>query len=164
MKKPDYPKLIKESLRELQSLEKKQTNARLRLRVQFLRLLKSQQVTQVKQASQLLGISHKHGYDLWQRYRKKSLEQYLTLDYKARQPKLKQKDLQQVVKKAQSGFLSQREAIDYIKQKFDISYSQQGISALFQRLKVKAKVPRPRNVQSDKAAQADYKKSLRGAL
>ena len=163
MKKPDYPNLIKESLPELQVLEKKQTNGRLRLRVQLLRLLKSHQVTQVKQASHLLGISHKHGYDLWQRYRNKGIQQYLTLDYKVRQPKLKQKDLQQVVKKAQSGFLSQREARDYIKQEFDISYSQQGISALFQRLKIKAKVPRPSNVQADKEAQADYKKSLRGA-
>jgi transposase len=161
MKKREYPQLIQESLSELQTLEKKQTNSRLLLRVQFLRLLKSQQVTQVKQAALLLGISAKHGNDLWQRYLEKGLQGYLTLDYKPRQAKLKGRDLQQFLQQAQSGFLSQQEARDYLQQEFDVAYSQQGISALFQRLKIKAKVPRPSNVEADKQAQSAYKKVCR---
>lgn len=159
MKNRDYPQLIQESLSQLQALEKKQTNARLRLRVQLLRLLKSQQVTQILQAAQLLGISSKHAYQLWQRYLHKGLLGYLTLDYKPRQARLKGADLQKFLKQAQTGFDSQLEARDYLQQEFDVSYSQQGISALFQRLKIKAKVPRPSNVQANKEAQASYKKS-----
>ena len=164
MKKRDYSQLIQQSLAELRALEKKQTNSRLLLRVQFLRLLKSQQVTQIQQAAHLLGISAKHGYDLWHRYREKGLQGFLTLDYKPRQAKLKGRDLQKFLKQAQTGFASQLEARAYLQQQFDVVYSQQGMSALFQRFKIKAKVPRPSNVQADKDAQADYKKSLPGAF
>jgi transposase len=164
MKKRDYTQLIQESLVELRALEKKQTNSRLLLRVQFLRFLKSQQVTQIQQAAHLLGISSKHGYDLWQRYCEKGLQGFLTLDYKPRQTKLRGKDLQKFLKQAQTGFASQLEARDYLQQEFEVSYSQQGISALFQSFKIKAKVPRPSNVQADKDAQADYKKSLPGVF
>jgi len=54
--------LIKESLSELKLLEQQQSKARLRLRVQLLRLLKSQTVLTLKQASAILGISAKHAY------------------------------------------------------------------------------------------------------
>lgn len=160
MKKIDYPRLIKESLSHLKALEKKQSNPRLLLRVQFLRLLKTQQVTQIKQASHLLNISAKHAYDLWHRYQNNGLARFLSLDYKPRQPKLNTDQLHLLLIRAQSGFLSQQHARDFILDEFGVCYSQQAISALFQRLKIKAKVPRPTNVAADKAAQSDYKKNL----
>jgi len=160
MRTVDYPRLIKESLSELNKEDKKQKNARLRLRVQMLRLLKSGQVEQVKQASKILGISAKHGYDLWQRYRKEGITKYLRLDYRAREPKLTAAEQQQLIGKAATGDISQREAQEYIEKEFGVSYTQQGISILFQRLKIKSKVPRPENILADIAEQAEYKKSL----
>lgn len=138
-------------------------NARLRLRVQLLRLLKCGQVTQVKEASELLGISSKHGYTLWHRYHREGLEKYLSLDYKARRAKLSPSAQQKLMKKAETGYISQREAQAYLSQEFGVSYTQQGISVLFQRLKIKAKVPRPANILADKEEQAEYKKTLRRA-
>lgn len=41
-----------------------------------------------------------------------------------------------------------------------MSYTQQGVSVLFQRLKSKAKVPRPANILADKEEQAKYKKNF----
>ncbi len=157
----EYPKLIKENLSELKRAEKRQKNARLRLRVQMLRLLKSGQVAQVKQASQLLGISSKHAYTLWHRYQQQGLEKYLSLDYTARAAKLTAAAQRKVVKKAKTGYVSQRAAQAYIKAEFGVSYTQQGISMLFQRLKIKAKIPRPANIMANKEEQQAYKKSLR---
>ncbi|MDQ3179574.1 MAG: winged helix-turn-helix domain-containing protein [Acidobacteriota bacterium] len=69
-------------------------------------------------------------------------------------------DQAKLLKKAGSGFGSQREAGEYLRQEFGVVYTQQGISVLFQRLKIKAKVLRPANVKADVQEQAEYKKTL----
>lgn len=145
MKRIDYPNLIKESVSELKGLEKKENNARLRLRIQLLRLLKSTEVKQVKQASLLLGISAKHGYQLWHRYRDKGLTEYLKLDYKPKGSKLKSPERERFIKCSQAlGFASQGAARVWVEKELGRRYSQQGISVLFQRFKIKAKTARAR--------------------
>lgn len=162
MKRIDYPNLIKESVSELKRLEKKENNARLRLRIQLLRLLKSAEVKQVKQASLLLGISAKHGYQLWHRYRDNGLTEYLKLEYKPKESKLKPQEREKFIKHSQAlGFDSQRAAREWIEKALGHSYSQQGISVLFQRFKIKAKRARPDNILGDKEERMAYKKSLR---
>ncbi len=160
MRKVDYPSLIKESLSELSQHEKTQTTARLRLRVQMLRLLKSGTASEVKQASALVGCSAKHGYDLWHRYRDSGLVKYLTLDYKLKASRLTPSEQQKLLKKAATGFSSQREARAWIAQELGHQYSQQGISWLFQRFKIKAKVARPCNVLQHPEEHTAYKKTL----
>ncbi|MGI9055625.1 MAG: helix-turn-helix domain-containing protein [Pyrinomonadaceae bacterium] len=60
----------------------------------------------------------------------------------------------------ENGFGSQREVIKYLHDEFAVCYTQPGICLLFQRLKIKAKEPRPENKKADKEAQMEYKKTL----
>jgi transposase len=64
-----------------------------------------------------------------------------------------------LVERAGEGFDSQSEAQEFIKDEFGVSYTQQGISLLFQRMKIKSKVPRPFNIKADKQEQSSYKKT-----
>lgn len=156
----DYQKLIKESVKELRSLEKQQSNARLLLRLQLLRLLKSGEFTQAKKASEFLGISPKHGYDLLKRYREQKLVGFLQLDYKPGQSKLSKDQEARLLKRSEKGFGSQKEAIEYIEAEFGVKYAQQGISDLFKRLGIKSKVARPFNIKANPEEQVEYKKTL----
>jgi transposase len=162
MRKVDYVTLIKESLSELKLLEQQQSKARLRLRVQLLRLLKSQTVLTLKQASAILGISAKHAYHLWHRYREQGLVAFLQLNYQAKAAKLKPEEQEKLIKQAQAqGFQSQHEAKEWIEKHLGQHYTQQGVSLLFQRFKIKAKTARPANVKANPQEQSEYKKSFR---
>lgn len=160
MRKIDFTSLIEETIAELVAAEKIQSNARLRLRAQFLRLLKNGQAAQLKQAAALVGITPKHASTLWKKYRETGFEVYLRLNYKAGVSRLSAENQEQLLKKATSGFGSQREAMQYLPEQFNCSYTQQGVSVLFQRLKIKAKTARPANVKADVEQQTAYKKTL----
>ncbi len=88
MRKLDFLNLIVETIDELRKREKTEKDARIRLRVQLLRLLKSQETGSIKDACRVCGITSKHGYDLWKKYRDKGLSDYLRLDWKPRLSKL----------------------------------------------------------------------------
>ena len=106
MRKVDYVTLIKESLSELKLLEQQQSKARLRRRVQLLRLLKSKTVSTIKQASAILGISAKHAYHLWHRYRAQGLVAFLQLNYQAKAAKLKPEEQEKRLQKNPEPILS----------------------------------------------------------
>lgn len=99
---------------------------------------------------------------MWKKYRETGFESYLTLNYKAGVSRLCGEKRAKLLKKAESGFRSQAEAMEYLREEFNCSYTQQGVSVLFQRLKIKAKTPRPANVKADVAEQVEYKKTLVG--
>ena len=80
MRVVDYQKEIRQTEAELRTLEKRQSNAKLLLRIQLLRLLKSGEFSQLKRAVKILGITDKHGYDLWNKYQSKGLDGYLWLN------------------------------------------------------------------------------------
>lgn len=160
MRVVNYQDLIKESVGKLRSLEKEQTNARLLVRLQLLRLLRSGEFSQVKRAVEFLGMSPKHGYDLLKRYREKKLEGYLTLDYKPNQSRLDKEQEAKLLKRSEEGFSTQTEAKRYIEKEFGVKYAQQGISDLFKRLKIKSKAARPFNIKADRDKQIEYKKTF----
>lgn len=162
MRKLDFPSLIREDIEALQKREKLETVARLRLRVQFLRLLKTQQADSIKTAAQTVGITPKRGYEWWNLYKEKKLNQYLRLNYKPRRARLSDEQQEKLIKRAsaENGFASQAQAKKYLADEFEVSYTQAGICLLFQRLKIKAKQPRPENIGADKEAQTEYKKTL----
>ena len=164
MRKLDFANLIAESVVELREREKKEKDARVRLRIQLLRLLKSQATATIKEACRVCGITPKHGYDLWKKYQAQSLEPYLRLNWKPRVSKLSAAQQRQLLERAASknGFGSQQEARRYLRDEFGASYTQGGVCLLFQRLKIKAKEPRPRNTKASPEVQAAYKKTLRG--
>jgi len=162
MKKLDFPALIKESVGELRKRERNEKEARIRWRVQLLRLLKNQETDSIKAACQLCGITPKHGYDLWKKYRQQGLTKYLQLNWKPRASKLSLQQQAQLLERAATanGFGSQAEAREYLQSEFAVSYTQGGVCLLFQRLKIKAKEPRPRNQKAVAEEQAAYKKTL----
>ena len=165
MKKLDYSALIVESVDQLRKRERNEKQARIRLRVQLLRLLKNQETDSMKAACQICGITPKHGYDLWKKYREKGLDEYLQFDWKPRSSKLSGEQQTRLLERAatDNGFGSQAEAMDYLESEFGISYTQAGVCLLFQRLKIKAKAPRPLNRQASLEEQAEYKKTLPAA-
>jgi transposase len=162
MRKLDFSNLIVETVSELRTQEKKEKDARLRLRVQLLRLLKSQEAVSIKDACHICGITPKHGYDLWKKYRNKGLNEYLRLDWKPRRAKLSDEQQAGLLARAatENGFGSQAEVRRFLQDEFDICYTQGGVSLLFQRLKIKAKVPRPKNKKALGEEQVTYKKTL----
>jgi transposase len=162
MRKLPFPTLITESLAQLTARERKESVARLRIRVQLLRLLKTQEVASIKAASRQVGLTAKRGYELWSLYQAKGLDGLLQLNYKPRQSKLSNEQQTLLVRKAGdgTGFGSQQEVREFLHREFQVNYTQAGVCLLFQRLKIKAKVPRPENVAADKDAQMEYKKSL----
>jgi transposase len=162
MKRLDYPALIIETVDELRNRERSEKEARLRLRVQLLRLLKNQETDSMKAACRICGISPKHGYALWKKYQSKGLDEYLRLEWKPRRAKLSAKQQATLIKRATSGngFGSQAEALAYLGSELGVAYTQGGVSLLFQRLRIKAKQPRPRNKQASSEEQTAYKKTL----
>jgi transposase len=164
MRKLDFSTLIVETVSELREREKKEKDARLRLRVQLLRLLKSQAAASIKEASQVCGITPKHGYDLWHKYRAQGLDKYVQLSWKPRVSKLSAEQQTELLKRAASanGFGSQREARRYLQNELGVSYTQGGVCLLFQRLRIKAKEPRPLNVKASREEQSAYKKTFSG--
>ena len=162
MRKLDYPALILENLDELRKRERSEKEARIRLRVQLLRLLKNRETDSMKEACRICGITAKHGYDLWKKYREKGIGALLRFDWKPRQSKLNPEQQARLLERAvtDNGFGSQAEARDYLESEFGVAYTQGGVCLLFQRLKIKAKTPRPRNIQAVAEEQAEYKKTL----
>ncbi len=162
MRKLPFPTLITESLNELREGERTEKSARLRLRIILLRLLKSGEMSSIKDACRVIGITAKRGYELWSLYQQKGFDEYLQLNYKARQTRLSIEQQAHLIKKASDGrgFGSQQEVRRYLKEEFNVSYTQAGVCLLFQRLRIKAKQPRPSNVLADKEAQTEYKKTL----
>ena len=144
MRKLDFPTLIKEDLETLEKRERQQTTARLCLRVQFLRLLKTQSAMSIKAVCQTIGITAKRGYEWWDLYKEKELDGYLQLHYKPRRVRLSPEQQAQLHERASkdNGFASQREAIKYLQDEFAIAYTQPGVCLLFQRLKIKARASR----------------------
>ena len=161
MRVVDYQTEISETEIELRTLEKRQSNAKLLLRTQLLRLLKSGEFLQLKRAVAVLGITEKYGYDLWRKYKTEGLAGYLQLNYRANRTKLNEEQQVKLIEQASEGFDSQAAAQEFIENQFGVSYTQQGISLLFQRLKIKAKVVRPFNIKADEKEQSSYKKTLR---
>jgi transposase len=164
MRKLDFPNLIAETGEQLRECEKKEKDARLRMRIQLLRLLKSGETRAIKDACRICGITPKHGYDLWHKYRDQGLGEYLKLNWKPRPAKLTPEQQRKLLAHAavQNGFGSQQEGLDYLRREFAVSYTQGGISLLFQRLKIKAKEPRPVNKKASVEEQAEYKKTFPG--
>lgn len=162
MRKLDFSTLIVETVDELRKREKQEKDARLRLRVQLLRLLKSQETASIKDAVKICGFTPKHGYDLWHKYRDKGFSAYLQLDWKPRRSKLTDEQQAKLLERVSdnSGFASQQEARQFLADEFAVSYTQAGISLLFSRLKIKAKVPRPFNKKASLEEQAEYKKTF----
>jgi hypothetical protein len=74
----NYKEVIRESVEELLSIEKKQTKARLRDRVRFIRLLKAGTATTQVEAGAIIGLKRRQSQLLWQHYTQDGLVSLVT--------------------------------------------------------------------------------------
>jgi transposase len=162
MRTIDYVSQIKETADELKGLENKETNPRLRKRLQLLRILKSGLTAYLTEGCEMVGYTDKHGREIWRKYLAEGLAGYARLNY-SRQKRGKltfEQETQVNERAAQVGFASQREAQTYIGEQFGVSLAISNVGKLFKRLEVRAKVPRPRNRLTSEEEQTAYKKTM----
>jgi transposase len=157
----NYKEVIRESVEELLSIEKKQTKARLRDRVRFIRLLKAGTATTQVEAGAIIGLKRRQSQLLWQHYTQDGLVSLVTTHYKGSWAKLDSVQQARLLQRLDSdAIFTQQQVIDWIKAEMGITYSQSGIALLLARLKVKLKTGRPVNVRKDEAAEMSFKKTL----
>lgn len=161
MRTVNYVGQIKETADELKRLENKETNPRLRKRLQLLRILKSGLTPFLTKACEMVGYSDKHGREIWRKYAAADLEGSVRLNYsRQKRGKLTYEQEAEINQKAEtSGFASQSEAQQFIVEQFGIGLAISNVGKLFQRLEVRAKVPRPLNRKTSQTEQLAYKKT-----
>jgi Helix-turn-helix domain len=77
----DYPKVVKETLKELRQKEREQSKAFVRDRIRFLRLLKNGRCSSQGRAAELIGLCARSGQRLWKLYQKGGLKALLSYPY-----------------------------------------------------------------------------------
>ena len=162
MPKTDYPRVIKEDLRELEKLEKRHRYSHLFHRVRMLRLLKSEQCSSLGEVAKALGYSRRQCQRWFLTYRREGLEELLVSRVGERGPKelVTQEafaELEEAMKRGEivtiaqaHRFLSERE----------VRYAHpESVGGLLRRRKVKLKTGRPRHEKADTEEQEAFKKS-----
>ncbi len=163
-KSKDYPSLIKESVSELQELERAQKHSRYRDYVRFVRYLKEGTSTTQVGAGERIGLKTRQSQLLWQRYKQEGLSGMLTYPFEGTVGKLSYSHISRLrcfLRDATTP-LTQQQIADWIKDSFGVEYQQSGISKLFKRLKIKLKTGRPSNVRKDEASGEAFKKTSLG--
>lgn len=156
-----YAELIKESLAELQQLEKQQHKPKLKDRVRFIRYLKEGTAKTQAQAGKLIGLQERQSQNLWQIYRNKGLKALLIYRYEGTTGKLSYYQMSQLrayLKTDQAATLQQVQA--WLSNTFGIHYTIGGLSMLFKRLKIKLKTGRPFNVRQNPEQKVFFKKTF----
>lgn len=161
MRRVNYISQIKETADELKRLENKETNPRLRKRLQLLRILKSGLTAFLTRACEMVGYSDKHGREIWRKYVADGLEGSVRLNYsRQKRGKLTYEQEAEVNQKAAAdGFASQSEAQQFIVEQFGVCLAISNVGKLFKRLEVRPKVPRPLNRKTSESEQLEYKKT-----
>lgn len=161
MPKIDYPRVIKEPVKELLCKEREQSKAFVRDRIRFLHLLKSGKCATQTQAGELVGLRPRSSQRLWQQYREGGLQALLNYPYQGTCCRLTEKQREKL-----SAYLAKdqvqllHEARDYIQQQYGVRYSMGGLHKLFERMKVKKKTGRPTNYRKDEKGARSFKKSF----
>ena len=155
----DYRKAITESEEKLRTLERRQSNALLRDRVRFLRLLKSGACTSQAQAGKVIGIKLRASEQLWRKYREERLEGLLHYPYRGKKEKLSQAQKQALENELLNDQMQTLEQVRaWVMQQSGVHYCVSGIYYVLERLKVKKKTGRPQYYDKDKEGERRFKK------
>ena len=157
----DYSVLISESEDFLQMQERLASQAQVRDRIRFLRVLKTGQARSQSAAGLFIGLATRQSQRLWQTYRKKGFSALLSTHYQHSFGKLSARQLSILLTFLRSDQASKLEDVQaFIASSFGVHYTLSGLSKLFTRLKIKLKTGRPSNVRKDVAQEAAFKKTL----
>lgn len=159
----DYTNIIFESFESLEALERRQSEARFRDYVRFIRYLKSGEATSQKASGAKIGLKERQSQNLWHRYQTEGLSKMLveqrgsSLGYLS----YHQISLLQSFLRDSRVPLTQIQIIDWLRDSFGVTFTQGGLSELLKRLKIKLKTGRPVNVRQNEGDLEDFKKNFR---
>src|SRR5215208_1424088 len=163
MPKIRYPQVIEEDPEELKELEKRHRYSHLFQRVRMLRLLKSEECTNLGEAAQALGYSWRQCQRWFRSYQEGGIEELLIsrVSERGRQELVTEEayeDLKEAMKKGQIATIS--EADEFLRERHGIQYANpDGVGQLLRRRKVKLKTGRPRHEEADPEQQEAFKKT-----
>jgi transposase len=163
MPKIHYSQVIKEDPQELKELERYHRYTHLFQRLRMLRLLKSQECTNLGEAARALGYSWRQCQRWFASYRQGGIEELLKsrVDERGRQELVTPEafeELQEAMKRGEIATISQ--AHRFLSER-GIEYSHpDGVGQLLRRRKVKLKTGRPRHEKADPNEQEAFKKTL----
>lgn len=157
----DYTRVIAEELSFLQQQERHASQATIRDRIRYLRLLKSGQCKSQRTAGAAIGLGERQSQRLWQVYGQQGYAALVKSGYGHNFGKLdcwQISQLQNYLRQDQVSRLA--DAQHYLEQAFGVHYSISGLCKLFQRLQVKLKTGRPVNIRHDAGQAQAFKKTL----
>jgi transposase len=158
-----YPQVIEEDPQQLKELEKRHRYSHLFQRVRMLRLLKSEECTNLGEAAQALGYSWRQCQRWFRSYQEGGIEELLIsrVSERGRQELVTEEafeDLKEAMKKGQIATIS--EADEFLRERHGIQYAHpDGVGQLLRRRKVKLKTGRPRHEEADPEQQEAFKKT-----
>jgi transposase len=158
-----YPQVIEEDPQQLKELEKRHRYSHLFQRVRMLRLLKSEECTNLGEAAQALGYSWRQCQRWFRSYQEGGIEELLIsrVSERGRQELVTEEafeDLKEAMKKGQIATIS--EADEFLRERHGIEYAHpDGVGQLLRRRKVKLKTGRPRHEEADPEQQEAFKKT-----
>ena len=155
----DYRKEIKETASKLLELERKQTQALLRDRMRFLRLLKSGECPSQAKAGRVIGIGLRGAEKLWNKYRTGGLEGLPDYPFKGRKQKLDEGTKQALIDElSKDSTRSLEQACQFVEEHSGVHYTISGMHHVLKRLKIKKKTGRPAHYQKDEKGEKRFKK------
>jgi transposase len=160
----DYGGAIAESEEEPARLERRTRSRASADRVKLLRLLKSGRGRSLRRAAAVLGYSERRAQRWWRRYATGGLAGLLVEAPRGgRRERITPEAWEALGAEMRAGRVARlREARAYLRERFGIAYSLNGVSLLFRRRKAKLKTGRRRHRRADPGAQAAFKKAPPG--
>ncbi len=138
---------------------KAQRDPTLRPRLHLLWLVR--QGKTIKEAGQIVGVHDRTARQWIAWYREGGIQEVRRhrRGGGGMSPRLTPQQQQELFARAgQEGFATLKEALGWVQESFGVNYTESGLGQLFARLKIKKKVPRPRNAQASQEVQAAWKK------
>src|SRR5215210_320978 len=160
-----YPQVIIEELDVLKELEKYHRYSHLFQRVRMLRLLKSEECSNLGEAARALGYSWRQCQRWFASYQKGGIEELLKsrVSERGRQELVTPEaleDLKESMKMGEIATISQ--ADEFLRERHGIEYAHpDGVGQLLRRHKIKLKTGRPRHEEADPQEQDACKKTSR---
>jgi transposase len=163
MPKIHYSQVIEEDPQVLKELERYHRYTHLFQRVRMLRLLKTEECTNLGEAARALGYSWRQCHRWFASYKKGGLEELLKsrVSERGRQELVTPEafeELQEAMKRGEIATIS--EADQFLRERHGIQYAHpDGVGQLLRRRKVKLKTGRPRHEEADPEEQQAFKKT-----
>jgi len=163
MPKIHYSRAIEEDPERLKELEKHHRYTHLFQRVRMLRLLKSEECTNLGEAARALGYSWRQCQRWFKSYQEGGLDELLKsrVGERGRQELVTEEafeDLQEAMKRGEIATIAQADG--FLRERHGIYYAHpDGVGQLLRRRKVKLKTGRPRHEKADEEEQEAFKKT-----